>query len=95
MITIQDWEQIIGQIKKDFVKTKSIEEYNLWILGIRFIGTDTSKVIIEFPSYFFRNVLNRKGYLSLIQTKLFEFTQNKFDFDIRIKSFENTNNSDM
>ena len=95
MITIQDWEQTIGQIKKDFVKRKSIEEYNLWILGIRFIGADASKVIIELPSYFFRDVLNKKGYMSLIRTKLFEFTQNRFDFDIRIKSFENTNNSDM
>ena len=88
MITIKDWENIITQVKEDFVKEKTIEEYNLWIMGIRYIGSDDSKITIELPSKFFKDLIIRKGYLSYVQTKLFEFTQNRFDFDIRINSYE-------
>lgn len=85
MITKQDWENIITLVKEDFMKAKSIKEFNLWISSIKYIGADNSKVIVELPSYFFRDLLIIKGYLTLVQTKILEFTQNKYEFDIRIK----------
>ena len=82
MITIKDWENIITQVKEDFVKEKTIEEYNLWIMGIKYIGSDDSKITIEVPSKFFKDILIKKGYLSFVRKKF----QNRFYFDIKTNS---------
>ena len=79
------WNEIMNQIKEDYYKAGNIDEYNIWFSGIKCLKIDGLILTISVPSVFFQNQIIKKGYLNIIQEKIYEKKHENFIIEIKLR----------
>lgn len=81
------WQEALSQIREDYKINGKEQEFLLWFT-FDFLESRDKIILVAVPSAFFRDQLISRGYINLLEHKLFELsgTQIKIEFTIRSKA---------
>ncbi|HOS30858.1 MAG TPA: chromosomal replication initiator protein DnaA [Treponemataceae bacterium] len=80
------WQEALSQIREDYKTNGKEQEFLLWFT-FDFLESRDKIILVAVPSAFFRDQLISRGYINLLEHKLFELsgTQIKIEFTIKSK----------
>lgn len=80
------WQEALSQIREDYKTNGKEQEFLLWFT-FDFLESRDKVILVAVPSAFFRDQLMSRGYINLLEHKLFELsgTQIKIEFTIKSK----------
>lgn len=81
------WQEALSQIREDYKTNGKEQEFLLWFT-FDFLESRDKIILVAVPSAFFRDQLISRGYINLLEHKLFELsgTQIKIEFTIKSKA---------
>lgn len=79
------WNEVLKQIKEDFVSQNKENDYILWFPQISYYEAKQNKIIISVPSMFYRDQLKTRGYIDIIKNKFFDLFGINIELEIIIK----------
>ena len=80
------WNEVLKQIKEDFVSQNKENDYILWFPQISYYEAKQNKIIISVPSMFYRDQLKTRGYIDIIKNKFFDLFGINIELEIIINS---------
>ncbi|NLM00180.1 MAG: chromosomal replication initiator protein DnaA [Treponema sp.] len=86
------WIEAINQIKNEFISAGKENEFNLWF-SIEYISSEKEKINAGVPSVFYRDQMNNREYITLIENKIFELSGIKISVQIQIIEQNSTKSS--
>ncbi len=71
---VEAWKYTINEIKNEFISQNKEDEFTLWIEKIKYVNDTLECITVSVPNPFLNQMINNKGYFSLIENQLKKIT---------------------
>ncbi|MGP1587487.1 MAG: chromosomal replication initiator protein DnaA [Treponemataceae bacterium] len=82
--------EALSQIKNDFEKNNNLADFIMYF-NLTYIESKGLTIVVSVPSTFLRDQFSKKGYLKLIEEKLYELSAQNMKLEIIVSKAQKTN----
>jgi len=79
------WQEALKLIKHDFLAQGKEQEYMLWFDHLSYLSATEKNIVVSVQSNFFRDQLESRGYVTLLQNKIKELLGQEIPLSFQIK----------